>query len=67
MASKWESKEQNSLDNARNFLLKGVQRHPDSEVLYLELFDIELIALTFQTETEEERVIFPYFDFWDIF
>lgn len=55
LASKWESKEQNNLDNARNFLLKGIQRHPDSEVLYLELFDIELITLTFKTETDEDK------------
>ncbi|KAJ8716271.1 hypothetical protein PYW08_013556 [Mythimna loreyi] len=55
MASKWESKEQNNLDNARNFLLKGIQRHPDSEALYLELFDIELISLTFKSDTEEDR------------
>ncbi|KAH9638990.1 hypothetical protein HF086_000916 [Spodoptera exigua] len=55
LASKWESKEQNNLDNARNFLLKGVHRHPESEILYLELFDIELIDLTFKTGDEEDR------------
>ncbi|XP_075978746.1 U3 small nucleolar RNA-associated protein 6 homolog [Anticarsia gemmatalis] len=55
LASKWESKEQNNLDNARNFLLKGLQRHADSEVLYLELFDIELITLTFKAESDEDR------------
>ncbi|CAB3259655.1 unnamed protein product [Arctia plantaginis] len=55
LASRWESKEQNNLDNARNFLLKGIQRHPDSEDLYLELFDIELIALTFKAESDDDR------------
>lgn len=55
LASKWESKDQDNVDNARSFLLKGIQRHADSEVLYLELFDIELITLTFKIEGEEER------------
>ena len=55
MASKWESKEQNNLDNARNFLLKGIHRHPESELLYLDLFDIELM-IAFKTENKEERV-----------
>lgn len=56
LASKWESEEQNNLNNARNFLLKGIQRHPDSEVLYLELFNIELMELVFNTESDEDKV-----------
>ncbi|XP_030025221.2 U3 small nucleolar RNA-associated protein 6 homolog [Manduca sexta] len=55
MASKWESEEENNLENAKGFLIKGIQRHPDSEALYLELFYIELIELTFKIETDEEK------------
>ncbi|CAH2242741.1 jg11899 [Pararge aegeria aegeria] len=54
MASKWESKEQNNLENARNFLLKGIHRHPDSEILYWDLFEIELM-IAFKAENEEEK------------
>lgn len=61
MASKWECKEQNNLENARNFLLKGIHRHPESELLYLDLFDIELM-IAFKAEDEEERVSFIIFD-----
>lgn len=57
MASKWESEEENNLENARNFLLKGIHRHPESELLYLDLFNIELM-IAFKTEDEEERVSF---------
>ncbi|XP_045766401.1 U3 small nucleolar RNA-associated protein 6 homolog [Maniola jurtina] len=54
MVSMWESKEQKNLENARNFLLKGIHRHPESEILYLDLFEIELM-LAFQAENEEEK------------
>ncbi|OWR44253.1 u3 small nucleolar RNA-associated protein 6 [Danaus plexippus plexippus] len=54
LASKWESKEQNNLENARNFLLKGIHRHPNSDILYLDLFDIELM-IAFKTEDETEK------------
>ncbi|KAJ0178448.1 hypothetical protein K1T71_006271 [Dendrolimus kikuchii] len=56
MASKWESEEQNNLNNARNFLLKGIQRHPESEVLFLELFNIELMELVFNAESEDDKI-----------
>ncbi|CAG4950700.1 unnamed protein product [Colias eurytheme] len=54
LASIWESKEKNDLDTARGFLLKGIHRHPESEVLYLELFEIEL-RLACETEIEEDK------------
>lgn len=56
LASKWESEEQNNMEGARSFLLKGLQRHPNSEVLYLEMFKTELIVLSFGSETEEDKV-----------
>uniref|UniRef100_A0A1E1WCU7 U3 small nucleolar RNA-associated protein 6 homolog n=1 Tax=Pectinophora gossypiella TaxID=13191 RepID=A0A1E1WCU7_PECGO len=57
MAAKWESKEQNNLESARSFLLKGIHRHPESDILYLDLFEIELM-LAFKTKDEEERAKF---------
>lgn len=62
MASKWESKEQNNLENARNFLLKGIHRHPEAEILYLDLFEIEL-QIAFQADDEEDKVSIFLLDF----
>lgn len=55
LASKWESKEQDNLENARSFLLKGIHRHPESELLYIELFEIELL-MACKAENDEEKV-----------
>ncbi|CAG9087109.1 unnamed protein product [Plutella xylostella] len=54
LASKWESEEQRNLPAARDFLLKGLHRHPDAEVLYLDLFKIELI-LANNSATDEDK------------
>ncbi|XP_026762558.2 U3 small nucleolar RNA-associated protein 6 homolog [Galleria mellonella] len=54
LASKWERLEQNNLKAAKQFLLKGIHRHPESQVLYLELFEIEL-TLLYQAETDEDK------------
>ncbi|XP_059053862.1 U3 small nucleolar RNA-associated protein 6 homolog [Achroia grisella] len=54
LASKWERLEQKNLSVAKQFLLKGIHRHPESEALYLELFETEL-TLLYQVETDEER------------
>ncbi|XP_068618280.1 U3 small nucleolar RNA-associated protein 6 homolog [Battus philenor] len=51
MASKWESKHQKNMENARSFLLKGIHRHPESDILYLDLFEIELM-LAFKAKDE---------------
>lgn len=55
LACKWEKEEQNNLETARNFLLKGIHRHPDSDILYLELFQIEL-TLCFKAKSDEDKV-----------
>ncbi|XP_063828068.1 U3 small nucleolar RNA-associated protein 6 homolog [Ostrinia nubilalis] len=55
LACKWEKQEQNNLETARNFLLKGIHRHPESDILYLELFQIEL-TLCFRAKSEEQDV-----------
>ncbi|KAM3960767.1 U3 small nucleolar RNA-associated protein 6 homolog [Aphomia sociella] len=54
MASKWERLEQNNLNTAKQYILKGIHRHPDSDVLYLELFEIEL-TLLYKAKTDEEK------------
>ncbi|KAL0872125.1 hypothetical protein ABMA27_004545 [Loxostege sticticalis] len=54
LACKWEKEEQNNLETARNFLLKGIHRHPDSDILYLELFQIEL-TLCFKAKSDEDK------------
>lgn len=56
LASKWENEEQKDVEAARSFLLKGLQRHPDAEVLYMELFKAELLMITFNAESDEEKV-----------
>lgn len=57
MAAKWESIEQNNLDMARNFLLKGIHRHPESDILYVDLFEIELkLAFANEEDNEEQKV-----------
>ncbi|KAI5645548.1 u3 small nucleolar RNA-associated protein 6 domain-containing protein [Phthorimaea operculella] len=55
MAAKWEWKEQNNLESARSFLIKGIHRHPESEILYLDLFEIELILAAKATDEEEKE------------
>ncbi|KAJ2944216.1 hypothetical protein O0L34_g18195 [Tuta absoluta] len=54
MAAKWEWKEQDNLESARNFLIKGIHRHPESEILYLDLFEIELMLAAKSTDEEEK-------------
>ncbi|KAL4713139.1 hypothetical protein ACJJTC_004525 [Scirpophaga incertulas] len=54
LASKWENLEQNNIQGARDFLLKGLHRHPEAADLYVELFQIEL-TLCFQATSDEEK------------
>ncbi|XP_053606153.1 U3 small nucleolar RNA-associated protein 6 homolog [Plodia interpunctella] len=54
LASKWERIEQEDLATAKQFLLKGIHRHPESAVLYLELFEIELL-LFHKAESPEDK------------
>lgn len=56
MAAKWEHLEQNNLETARNFLLKGIHRHPEADILYIDLFNIELL-FSFKAENDEEKVM----------
>ncbi|CAK1550599.1 unnamed protein product [Leptosia nina] len=57
LASLFESKEKKNLDTARSFLLKGIHRHPEAEVLYLELFEIELKLSGTANDEEKEKYL----------
>ncbi|XP_041986309.1 U3 small nucleolar RNA-associated protein 6 homolog [Aricia agestis] len=54
LASYWEKKEANNLENAASFLLKGIHRHPEADFLYLDLFEIELTN-AFKAENDEDK------------
>ncbi|KAL0276206.1 UNVERIFIED_CONTAM: hypothetical protein PYX00_003820 [Menopon gallinae] len=41
-AAKWDFEKLNSVETARQFLLRGLRHHPCSELLYTELFKLEL-------------------------
>ncbi|XP_046403619.1 U3 small nucleolar RNA-associated protein 6 homolog isoform X2 [Ischnura elegans] len=42
-AAKWEAEEGHSMENARQFLLRGLRFHPESKLLYAEAFHLELM------------------------
>ncbi|VVC96344.1 unnamed protein product, partial [Leptidea sinapis] len=54
LASLYETKVKNSIETSRSFLLKGIHRHPESEELYRNLFEVEL-KLAFSAETDDEK------------
>lgn len=43
LACRWEYEEMLNIQNAQKFILKGLQRHPDSEELYIDALKIELL------------------------
>lgn len=56
LAAKWEFEESQSVENARQFLLRGLRAHPDSRLLYAEAFRMELhYAAKKRAELEEAR------------
>lgn len=38
IASKWEMEENKNLDTAKKYILAGLRSHPDSQLLYTDLF-----------------------------
>ncbi|XP_011495959.1 PREDICTED: U3 small nucleolar RNA-associated protein 6 homolog isoform X2 [Ceratosolen solmsi marchali] len=42
IAALWEIEENNNQQNAKNFLLRGLHFHPDSKLLYTDIFKLEL-------------------------
>ncbi|CAG9793729.1 unnamed protein product [Diatraea saccharalis] len=57
LASKWEKEEEHNLENARSFLLKGLHRHPEADILYVELFQIELHLCAKENAEKKEKQI----------
>lgn len=56
LAAKWEFEESQSVENARQFLLRGLRAHPDSRLLYAEAFRMELhYAAKKRIELEEAK------------
>lgn len=45
----------NSLDSGRTYIMKGIQRHVNSQDLHIDLLRIELLMA--EAMTEDERVI----------
>lgn len=54
MACRWEYEEMHSIDTARTFAVKGLQRHPTCHQLYVDAFRMELKAA--ENMDEEKRV-----------
>lgn len=38
IAARWEIEENKNLQNANNFILRGLHYHPDSQLLYSDIF-----------------------------
>lgn len=38
IAARWEAEEAHNIQNARQFLLRGLHFHPDSQLLYTDAF-----------------------------
>lgn len=56
LAAKWEFEESQSVENARQFLLRGLRVHPESRLLYAEAFRMELhYASKKRLELEEAK------------
>ncbi|EFN79056.1 U3 small nucleolar RNA-associated protein 6 homolog [Harpegnathos saltator] len=58
VAACWELEENNNKQNARQFLLRGLHIHPDSQLLYIEAFRLELndhISVSNNAENAENQ------------
>lgn len=58
-AANWELEECKNIDKARACLQSGLHIHKDSEMLYLELFRVELIYINMKVNEEQDK---PAFD-----
>ncbi|XP_077296797.1 U3 small nucleolar RNA-associated protein 6 homolog [Arctopsyche grandis] len=52
LAGRWEYEEMNSLDSGRTYIMKGIQRHVDSQDLHIDLLRIELLMAEAMTEDD---------------
>ncbi|XP_067003125.1 U3 small nucleolar RNA-associated protein 6 homolog [Anabrus simplex] len=55
LAAQWEFEDCHSVENARQFLLRGLRFHPDSKVLYTEAFRLELQYAALKRKQREEK------------
>ncbi|XP_019699148.1 U3 small nucleolar RNA-associated protein 6 homolog isoform X2 [Harpegnathos saltator] len=58
IASRWELEENNDKDNARQMLLNGLRIHPNSQLLYMDAFRLELddyVSVSKDTENTENQ------------
>lgn len=51
IAARWEAEEARNVQNARQFLLRGLHFHPDSQLLYTDAFKYELHLLAAKKTT----------------
>lgn len=60
IAARWEIEENKNKQNARQFLLRGLHIHPNSQLLFVDAFKLELddaAAANQKSETNEESVV----------
>ncbi|KAJ9578497.1 hypothetical protein L9F63_005226, partial [Diploptera punctata] len=55
-AANWEFTENNSVENARQFLLRGLRFHPESKELYTEAFKLELQYAAMKREQQRAKL-----------
>lgn len=54
LAATWEFEHNGSVENARHFLLRGLKHHPDSKILYMEAFRLELMYTSMKRKQTDE-------------
>ncbi|XP_072754717.1 U3 small nucleolar RNA-associated protein 6 homolog [Anoplolepis gracilipes] len=64
IVARWELEENKNIQSARQYLLRGLQIHPESQLLYMDIFKLELenrLAVpsnnTENTENQEDKLI----------
>lgn len=55
-AAKWEYEQCKSVENARQFLLRGIRFHPESKILYTEFFKLELEFSQMKNEEVQNKI-----------
>lgn len=53
-AANWEYKQMNSMDRARHFMFRGLQRHPECRELFLNFLQLQLQEVDKILESEED-------------
>ncbi|XP_012284127.1 U3 small nucleolar RNA-associated protein 6 homolog [Orussus abietinus] len=55
IAARWELEENKNTENAKQFLLRGLHFHPESRLLYTEMFRLELAEAPAEVKTEDDQ------------